>query len=62
MEGNSNEKNIWIKKEEKRNQSRMWILAGAGILIILVGGNLILQMSERRNECEKNNIQYTHIK
>ena len=39
----------------------MWILAGAGILIILVGGNLILQMSERRNECEKNNIQYTHI-
>ena len=48
--------------EEKRNQSRMWILAGAGILIILVGGNLILQMSERRNECEKNNIQYTHIK
>ncbi len=60
--GNSNEKNIWIKKEEKRNQSRMWILAGAGILIILVGGNLILQMSEHRNECEKNNIQYTHIK
>ena len=31
----------------------MWILAGAGILIILVGGNLILQMSERRNESYK---------